>query len=76
MNKNRRKRLQEIKDTLLDLITDMEKIRDEEQEAYENMPESVQSGEKGEKMDAAIENMDAACSSLEEVGDYIEEAMG
>lgn len=40
MNKSRRKRIQDIKDKLLDLLAEIEEIKDEEQEAYDNLPES------------------------------------
>lgn len=74
MNNDRRKRIQEIRESLLDLQADLEKIKDEEQEAYDNLPESFQDGEKGEKMSEAIDNLDYAFSSLEEVAEYLEEA--
>lgn len=40
---------------------------DEEQEAYDNLPESFQNGERGEQMSGNIE-------SLEEVTGYLEDA--
>lgn len=75
MNKDRRKRIQDIKDQLIDLQTDIEEIKDEEQEAYDNLPESLQDGEKGEKMYDAIDNLDSAYSSLEDVIGYLDEAI-
>lgn len=75
MNKARRKRIQELKDKLLDLLTEIEGIKDDEQEAYDSLPESLQDGEKGSKMSEAVDNLDSAYSSLEEVGEYLEEAM-
>ena len=42
MNKDRRERIQNIIDQLTDLETEIEKIQDEEQEAYDNLPESLQ----------------------------------
>lgn len=74
MNKSRRKKIQDIKDKLLDLLTEIEEIRDEEQEAYDNLPESLQEGEKGTMMSDAIDNLDSAYSSLEEVAEYLEES--
>lgn len=75
MNKDRRKRIQDVKDQLLNLLTEIEEIKDEEQEAYDNLPESLQEGGKGEKMSEAIDNLDSAYSSLEEVAEYLEEAL-
>lgn len=39
MNNDRRTRLGEVRDTLDDIITQIEELKDEEQEAYDNMPE-------------------------------------
>ena len=75
MNKARRKRIQELKDKLLDILTEIEGIKDDEQEAYDSLPESFQDGDKGSKMSEAVDNLDSAYSSLEEVGEYLEEAM-
>lgn len=75
MNKERRKRIQELKDKLLDLQTEIEAIKNEEQEAYDNLPESLQEGDKGTKMSDAIDNLDSAYSSFEEVAESLEEAM-
>lgn len=75
MNKARRKRIQDLKDKLLDILTEIEEIINEEQEAYDNLPESLQDGDKGTKMSEAIDNLDSAYSSLEEVGEYLGEAI-
>lgn len=75
MNKDRRKRIQILKDKLLDLLTEIEEIKEEEQEAYDNLPESLQDGEKGEKISGAVDHLDSAYSSLEEAGEYLDEAI-
>lgn len=58
MNASRRKRIEEAKGIL-------ESVRDEEQEAYDNMPENFQNGERGEKSQAAIDALENAISELE-----------
>lgn len=75
MNKARRKRIQELKDKLLDMLTEIEEIRDEEQEAYDSLLESLQDGDKGTKMSEAVDNLESAYSSLEEVAESLEEAI-
>lgn len=45
----------------------MEEVKDEEQEAYDNLPESFQYGERGEQMQEYIDSMDEAYENLEEV---------
>lgn len=65
MNKVRRKELARVVD-LLDQARDLlETIRDEEQEAFDNLPESIQYSERGEAMENYIGTMD-------EILDYLD----
>lgn len=75
MNKERRKRVNDIKEQLLNIRSEIEATKDEEQDAFDNLPESFQGGEKGDKMNEAIENLDQACSSLDEIDEYLELAI-
>ena len=76
MNNTRRKRLTDIQDRFRDLMSDLESIRDEEDEAYTNMPESLQLSDKGDDMAEAIDNMDEAISLIEDIISYIDDAKG
>ena len=38
MNKDRRKQLEDVKDSLDEIIASLNDIKDEEQDAYDNMP--------------------------------------
>lgn len=63
--------LKEINSNLMDIIT-------EEEEAYDNLPEGIQTSERGEKMQEIIDQLYDAQSdldniSLEEVYNQIEE---
>lgn len=64
MNKNRRKRIQNICDQI-------EALREEEQEAYDNMPEQLQDSEKGNAMYEGISSLEDISSSMESVQDEI-----
>ena len=75
MNKDRRARIQALINKLEDIKEDIDFIKDEEQEYYDNMPENFQTGEKGDKAQEAIDNLDYAYSSIEEVVEYLEEAL-
>lgn len=75
MNKDRRARIQALLNKLEDIKEDIDFIKDEEQEYYDNMPENFQMGEKGDKAQEAIDNLDYAYSSIEEVVEYLEEAL-
>jgi hypothetical protein len=44
----------------------LESVRDEEQDTFDNMPESLQGGEKGSAMEEAVNNLDEAINSLDE----------
>ena len=60
MNKDRKAKIDEVVKTL-------ETLRDEEQEAFDNLPESLQGSEKGQAMSTAIEAIDNAVSELENI---------
>jgi hypothetical protein len=73
MNNQRRKvlakisiRLQELQGVIDSLAEDLEYERDAEQEAFDNLPESLQNGDRGMAMQSAIEALDNACSALSE----------
>lgn len=74
MNNTRRKAIQNIMDKLEELMEEIEAIRDEEQEAYDNLPESLQNSERGEVMDSAIYNLDDAAENVQLVIDALESA--
>ena len=76
MNKDRRARISKLQDQLQDIMSALDEIRNEEQEAYDNMPESIQYGERGDAMTDAIDNMDEAASLLEDIDSYLDDAKG
>jgi predicted RNase H-like HicB family nuclease len=76
MNKSRRSRIDEIIQKIEDLTYDIDVLRDEEEESYENLPESIQYSDRGETMSEAIDNLESAISSLEEATEYLNEAKG
>jgi hypothetical protein len=73
MNNDRRKRLRALQtflDTMPlwdDFTSDLQTLIDEEQEAFDNLPESLQSSERGEKMQAAIDCMQAVVDATESI---------
>lgn len=78
MNRSRRRRIQDAVERYLerleelrdDLVNELTEIRDEEEEAYENMPESMQYGEKGDQMTECIEALEDAISDLDGEPDF------
>lgn len=88
MNNTRRKAISgvsqkvgNIKSEVESLMQDIESIKGEEEDYKDNIPENLQGGEKYEVAENAIENLDAAYYSLddilgdlEEVESYLDEA--
>ena len=82
MNNNRRKRITEVKGKLqaeinnLKLIsTELSVILNEEQDAFDNMPEGLQSSYIGSCSEDAIDNMEEASEKLDEVIELLSEIM-
>lgn len=76
MNKVRRSRISAIQDKLSDLIHDLEEIHDEEENAYYNLPDSIQWSDRGEAMSEAFDNIEEAISMLEDASSYLDDAKG
>ena len=73
MNKARRASLKLVLSKIETLTAYIEEIKedlqgvlDEEEEAYENLPESIQGSERGEQMQEYIEALEEAIDSLDE----------
>lgn len=60
MNNERRKKIERA----LDLLRE---AAEEEREAFENLPDSLRDGERGQKMEEAADALDEAVSSVEDV---------
>ncbi len=75
MNKERRKRLSAIVDKLDELQIELSCIAEEEQEAFDNLPESIQAGERGDAMYEAISSLEELDSSFEDLKDSINEVI-
>lgn len=71
MNDKRRKKLKQAQDLISQAIQIIEDARDEEQDSYDNLPESMADGDRGAKMEEAIDNMEDALSDLESASDNI-----
>lgn len=58
-----------VKEEAESLKSDIEAIKDEEQEAFDNMPEGLQNGEKGETVTEAINKLQEAEDALGTIED-------
>ena len=74
MNNQRRKQITKIINDLRSSEDNIQGILDEEQEAFDNIPEGLLESERAEQSQNAIELLDDAINSLEEAINNLEEA--
>lgn len=55
----------------MELQADLQWIREEEEEAFDNLPEQFQDGERGESMQEAMQAMEDADGAIQEAIDYL-----
>mgnify|MGYP003251068529 CR=1 FL=1 len=67
MNNTRRKSLRELIEKTEGIKQEIEEIKTEEEEYYNNMPSSVQDGEKGDRAQTVIEYLDEAMTAAGDV---------
>ena len=67
MNAQGRKEIAKYIAVLEEIKNKLETMRDEEENKFDNMPEGLQDSERGEAMQEAMEQLEMACDSLDEV---------
>lgn len=55
------------------IASDLTDLRDEEQESFDNMPEGLQQGDRGQASSDAIDQLEGAISHLETVQEALQE---
>ena len=65
MNKLRRKQIAEAIILIEKAMDILEKVKDDEQEAFDNMPESLQGSERGETMEEYIYTLETFFDELD-----------
>ena len=73
MNKERRKRLSKLLEGLTAAEEELSAIIEEEQAAFDNMPESIQGGEQGAAMEEGISTLEDCLDSLQDIQAQMEE---
>lgn len=76
MNKVKRVRINKIVSELDLLLSKVETLRDEEQYAFDNMPENLQDSSKGEILEEKIDQLDDATDYLSDAIESLREAAG
>lgn len=73
MNNDRREELLDVTDLLEQAIDRLNEIRDDEQEAFDSMPEGLQYSSRGDAMQDALDTLDEFEDSISSIRDKIEE---
>ena len=74
MNNAIRKEIEKITADLEAIKELIEALQEEEQDAFDNLPESIQYGERGDKMQSAIDNLEYAADNIQDCLDNLCEA--
>lgn len=74
MNSVRRKKISKAIETLQGVGRVVSNILDEEQNVFDNTPENIQDGYKGEKIQAAISQLEDAVDNIDEAIEALQEA--
>lgn len=74
MNRDRRRAIMDIIDRTNALKEAIDAILTDEQEAFDNLPESLQESERGQAMQEAIDALESAVQACEELDEYLTDA--
>jgi uncharacterized protein YciU (UPF0263 family) len=72
MNKERRDRLSDVIASLEEAKDILEDVKNDEQDAFDNMPVGLQCSERGSKMEDYVELMEDAGDQIDNVCEFIE----
>lgn len=75
MNNRRRRDIRSILDELGVLLMCLDDVIEAESEAYENMPESLQYSERGERMEEGLNTLQEVSEALADARDQLEEVI-
>ena len=73
MNAERRKRLQQARDKLAEIAEMLDGIGQDEQAALDNMPDGIQEGEKGQKLQENADTIQELRDEIDDIATRIEE---
>lgn len=73
MNRERRKRLLKAFELISEAQEIVEGVKEDEQDAHDNLPESFQYGERGEEMEGYIEMLEETYNYLDDAKSVVEQ---
>lgn len=71
MNNKRRKEISKVVDTLTEISQTLSILAEEENEAFDNLPESLQESSRGDDMQEWIDRLEGAQATIDEVIDEL-----
>ena len=75
MNKERRTKIHSIIQSLKEIKNDLYKVQQDEEMAFDSMPEGLQSSDRGMESEDAIDAMDSAISNIDDAIDHLDEVL-
>lgn len=75
MNAQRRKEIQKAIALIEEARTILEYVAEAEQEAFDNLPESIQYSERGSRMEEVADSINDVCRELEDQVDNLQDAI-
>ena len=74
MNNERRKEITAILEQMSELRGKVEDLQNQEQEAFDNMPEGLQQSDRGQACETAASRLDDAMTAFDEIESALEDA--
>lgn len=75
MNKARRTKLENLLERFAEIKAEIEAVGEEEQEAFENMPENLQGSERGQQAEGNVSILDDVVEHINEIEDWLNEVI-
>ena len=75
MNMQRRKRIEKVGKNLEEHLEEITAIQEEEQDAFDNLTESIQDSWRGQVMENAVDCLESVVSNIEEAIECLSQAM-
>ena len=73
MNRERRKKIEDVIAQLQDIQEEVSYIASEEREAFENLPEGIQYSERGEAMEENADSLDEVDTDIDNLIDALQD---
>lgn len=71
MNKARREEIKKVVDYIESAYMILDEIKDEEEEAFNNLPDGIAESERGEMMEENVDTMDDCINNLWDIVDVL-----